>query len=191
MALKYSAMLPLETQAPSFSLPDVVLNRTITLDFFSGHPGLLVMFICNHCPYVIHIQKALAKIGEDYVPKDIGIIAISSNDASTYPEDSPEKLKAMAEFLKFNFPVCYDETQEVAKAYHALCTPDFFLFGKERRLVYRGQLDDSRPGNNKPVDGASLRSAIGAVLTGHTVAVKQKPSAGCSIKWKPGNEPDT
>ena len=127
---------------------------------------------------------------EDYVPKGIGVVAISSNDATNYPDDAPEKLKAMAESLKFNFPFCYDETQEVAKAYRAACTPDFFLFDKERRLVYRGQFDDSRPGNNKPVDGASLRSAIGSVLTGHAVAVKQKPSTGCSIKWKPGNETD-
>ena len=125
------------------------------------------------------------------MPKDIGIVAISSNDAHNYPDDTPEKLKAMAESLKFNFPYCYDETQEVAKAYRAACTPDFFLFDHEQQLVYRGQLDDSRPGNNKQVDGASLRSAIGAVLAGHAVAVKQKPSAGCSIKWKPGNAPDS
>ena len=147
------------------------------------------MFICNHCPYVVHIRDALAKIGEDYVEKGIGIVAISSNDVNNYPDDAPEKLKTMAESLKFNFPFCYDETQEVAKTYRAVCTPDFFLFGKEQRLVYRGQLDDSRPGNNKPVDGASLRAAIGAVLTGQIVAVKQKPSVGCSIKWKLGNAP--
>jgi len=190
MSLTYSEMLPLGTPSPTFSLPDVVSGRTITLDDFSGQPGLLVMFICNHCPYVVHVREALAKIGEDYVPKGIGIVAISSNDATNYPDDAPEKLKAMAESLKFNFPFCYDETQKIAKAYRAVCTPDFFLFDKEQRLVYRGQLDDSRPGNNKPVDGASLRSAIGAVLTGQAVAVKQKPSVGCSIKWKPGNEPD-
>jgi thiol-disulfide isomerase/thioredoxin len=147
------------------------------------------MFICNHCPYVVHVRETLAKIGEDYVPKGIGIVAISSNDANNYPDDAPKKLKTMAESLKFNFPFCYDDTQDVAKAYRAVCTPDFFLFDKEQQLVYRGQLDDSRPGNNKPVDGASLRSAIGAVLTGQAVAVKQKPSVGCSIKWKPGNSP--
>lgn len=186
---KYSEMLPLGTAAPTFTLPDVVSGEIITLDTFSKQPGLLIMFICNHCPYVVHVREALAKIGQDYVPKDIGIVAISSNDASQYPEDSPDRLKAMAEGLNFNFPFCYDETQEVAKAYNATCTPDFFLFNDEQRLVYRGQLDDSRPGNNKPVDGASLRSAIGAVLTGHKVAVKQKPSAGCGIKWKLENKP--
>ena len=189
MALKHSEMLSLGTTAPPFSLPDVVSGRTVALDDFSEQPGLLVMFICNHCPYVVHVREALAKIGEDYMAKGIGIVAISSNDATNYPDDAPEQLKAMAESLKFNFPFCYDETQDIAKAYRAVCTPDFFLFDKERRLVYRGQLDDSRPGNNKPVDGATLRSAIGAVLTGHTVAVKQKPSAGCSIKWRPGNFP--
>ncbi len=189
MSLTYSKMLPLGTPAPAFSLPDIVSGQTITLDVFSEQPGFLVMFICNHCPYVVHIRDALAKIGEDYGEKGIGIVAISSNDAKNYPDDAPEKLKAMAESLKFNFPFCYDETQEVAKTYRAVCTPDFFLFDKEQRLVYRGQLDDSRPGNNKPVDGASLRAAIGAVLTGQVVAVKQKPSVGCSIKWKIGNAP--
>ena len=191
MALKCSEMLPLGTTAPAFSLPDVVSGEIITLDSFSGLPGLLVMFICNHCPYVVHGREAFSKLGEDYVPKDIGIVAISSNDADTYPDDAPDKLKAMADTLKFNFPFCYDETQDVAKAYRAACTPDFFLFDQERLLVYRGQLDDSRPGNNKPVDGASVRSAIGAVLTGQIVAVKQKPSVGCNIKWKPANKPST
>ena len=184
-------MLPLGTPAPAFSLRDVVSGRIVTLDDVARQPGFLVMFICNHCPYVVHVREALAQLGEDYIPKGIGMVAISSNDADTYPDDAPERLKAMAESLTFAFPFCHDETQDVAKAYRAACTPDFFLFDQERHLVYRGQLDDSRPGNNKPVDGASLRSAIGAVLTGHRVAVAQKPSAGCSIKWKPGNAPES
>ncbi len=190
MALKESEMLPLGTPAPAFALPDVVSGRTITLEDFAGKPGLLVMFICNHCPYVVHVREELARLGADYVQKDLAIVAISSNDADNYPDDAPEKLKEMAESLHFNFPFCYDESQAVAKAYHAVCTPDFFLFNDEQRLVYRGQLDDSRPGNNKPVEGGYLRSAIGAILTAHTVAINQKPSAGCGIKWKPGNAPD-
>ena len=145
MARTPSTMLSLGTDAPNFSLPDTVTQKTIKLSDFSDRKGLLVMFICQHCPFVIHIKSQLAKLGQDYIPKDLGIVAISSNDVENYPDDSPEKLKAMAEEFSFNFPVCYDETQEVAKAYQAACTPDFFLFDSNLKLAYRGQLDDSRP----------------------------------------------
>jgi len=147
------------------------------------------MFICRHCPFVKHVQAELVQLGKDYYPSDLGIIAISVNDAQNYPDDAPESLKAMAIELGFTFPLCYDETQETAKAYTAACTPDFFLFDSHRQLVYRGQLDDSRPSNGKPVTGADLRDAIKAVLTGTSITSDQKPSVGCNIKWKPGNQP--
>ena len=188
--LTRSTMLTLGTKAPDFSLPDVVSDKTISLKDFSDKKGLLVMFICRHCPFVKHVQKELAKIGKDYENKNFGIVAISSNDMETHPDDSPENLKRQAEELGFNFPYCYDETQEVAKSYTAACTPDFFLFDKERKLVYRGQLDNSRPGNFKKVTGKDLREAIDSVLADRPVSQEQKPSAGCNIKWKPGNEPD-
>ena len=146
------------------------------------------MFICRHCPFVKHVQEELAKLGKDYQGKDIGIVAISSNDPIAYPEDSPDSLKEMAQELEFTFPYCFDETQKVAKAYTAVCTPDFFLFDKGRKLVYRGQLDDSRPGNNIPVTGKDLRAAIDAVLEDRTVDPNQKPSIGCGIKWSPNNK---
>lgn len=189
MALTPSTMLALGTQAPAFSLPDVVSGKTVTLETFSGKKALLVMFICQHCPYVQHVKPELAKLGKDCIPKDVGIVAISSNDVANYADDAPEKLKAMAQELKFNFPFCYDETQSVAKSYSAACTPDFFLFDAGRKLVYRGQLDDSRPGNGKAVTGRDLRAAIDAVLSGRAVGVDQKPSIGCNIKWKKGQEP--
>jgi len=190
MALTPSTMLlELGTPAPPFELPDVVTGQKISLDTFAGKKALLVMFICRHCPYVVHVREELARLGRDYANKSVGIVAISSNDAEAYPEDSPESLKEMALELGFNFPLCYDETQEVAKAYTAACTPDFFLFDENRRLVYRGQLDDSRPGNGIPVTGKDLRAAIDAVLEGREVSKDQKPSLGCNIKWKPGNEP--
>lgn len=182
-------MVPLGTQAPDFSLADVVSGRPVSLSNFQGKKGLLVMFICRHCPYVQHIKEELACLGKDYAKKDIGIMAISSNDASNYPDDAPPKLKEMAEELGFNFPFCYDESQTVARAYRAACTPDFFLFDRERKLVYRGQLDDSRPGNGKPVTGFDLRSALDALLQDRPVHSSQRPSAGCNIKWKRGNEP--
>jgi peroxiredoxin len=182
-------MLDLGTQAPDFRLPDTVSGRTISLDTFAGKKALLVMFICRHCPYVQHVKDELARLGRDYGEKNVGIVAISSNDAEAYPDDAPASLKAMAEELGFNFPYCYDETQEVAKAYAAACTPDFYVFDEARRLVYRGQLDDSRPSNGKPVTGRDLRAAIDAVLRGQPVDPDQKPSLGCNIKWKPGNEP--
>ncbi len=189
MALTPSTMLPLGTKTPNFHLPDVVSGQTITLETFADKPAFLVMFICRHCPFVKHVQAQLAQLGHDYLEKGLGIVAISANDAANYPDDSPDHLKALAKQLEFNFPFCYDQSQEIAKAYTAACTPDFFLFDRDRSLVYRGQLDDSRPGNNLPVTGQDLRAAIEAVLAGNPVNPTQKPSIGCNIKWKPGNEP--
>lgn len=188
MALTPSTMLPLGTTAPNFQLPDVVSGKTISLDTFAGKQALLVMFICRHCPFVKHVQVELAKIGQDYVNANVGIVAISANDADNYPDDAPDQLKQLARELGFTFPFCYDESQETAKAYTAACTPDFFLFDGNRQLVYRGQLDDSRPSNNKPVTGQDLRSALDAVLASQPVNLDQKPSIGCNIKWKPGSE---
>jgi peroxiredoxin len=184
-----SIMLPLGTPAPSFTLPDVVSGRLYSLDSFAGKAALLVIFMCRHCPYVVHVQSEIAKIGQDYQDTGLGIIGISSNDPAHYPDDAPERLKEMAQQLKFRFPLCFDETQEVAKAYKAACTPEFYLFDAQRRLVYRGQLDDSRPGNNKPVTGRDLRAAIDRLLAGNPVDSDQKASIGCSIKWKRGNAP--
>lgn len=189
MSLTPSTMLDLGTTAPPFALPDTVSGETITLESFADKSGLLVIFLCEHCPFVKHVRGELAQIGKDYVEKGLGVVAISANDVSTHPADAPEHLKAMAEHLDLNFPVCYDETQEVAKAYTAACTPDFFLFDGDRKLVYRGQLDDSRPGNDAPVNGKDLRGAIEAVLAGKPVDPNQKPSVGCNIKWTPGKEP--
>jgi len=182
-------MLPLGTLAPAFRLPDVTTGQQVSLDDFSRFDALLVTFICRHCPYVKHIEKELARLGRDYARKSVGIVAISSNDAETHPDDGPTFLKEQAREAGFSFPYLYDETQATAKAYSAACTPDFFLFDKGRRLVYRGQLDDSRPGNNKPLTGKDLRAAIQAVLTSQPVTLKQFPSTGCNIKWKPGTPP--
>jgi peroxiredoxin len=190
MAATPSTMLPLGTTAPDFKLQDVVSGKVISLSTFSNQKVLLVMFICRHCPYVIHVKKELARIGENYISKGVGIVAVSSNDAESYPDDSPEKLKEMAEDLRFNFPVCYDESQEVAKAYHAACTPEFYVFDENKKLVYRGQLDDSRPQNGVPVTGKDLRAALDAALSGKSISQEQKPGIGCNIKWKPGNEPE-
>jgi peroxiredoxin len=184
-----SIMLPLGTPAPPFALRDVVSGQTYSLHSFSGKTALLVMFICRHCPYVIHVEQELAKIGRDYRDTSLGMIAISSNDPVNYPDDAPPRLKEMAERLGFTFPFCFDEAQDVAKAYRATCTPDFYLFNRERQLVYRGQLDDSRPGTIKPVTGRDLRAAIEAVLTGKPVDGNQLASIGCSIKWKQGTTP--
>ena len=189
MSLTPSTMLALGTPAPNFHLPDVVSDQTITLDTFADLKALLVMFICPHCPFVKHVKHELAKLGRDYGDRNVGIVAICANDIETHPSDSPAHLKAMAEELGFNFPFCYDESQSVAKAYTAACTPDFFLFDDQRQLVYRGQLDSSRPGNSVPVDGQDLRAAIDAVLTNQPMSPDQKPSIGCNIKWKPGNTP--
>jgi len=189
MARTASTMLPLGTKAPEFQLPDVVSGETISLDRFAGKQGLVVIFLCRHCPFVKHVQGELAKLGRDYQDADLGIVAISANDAANYPGDAPEKLKEMAKELGLTFPLCYDESQETAKAYTAACTPDFFVFDRDRKLAYRGQFDDSRPGNDQPVTGKDLRSAIDAVLAQSPVSEEQKPSIGCNIKWKPGNEP--
>jgi peroxiredoxin len=186
MALTASTMLELGTPAPDFALVDVVSGQTISLAIFADRSALLVMFICRHCPFVKHVQTELASLGRDYQGKGLGIVAISANDVANYPEDAPEKLKDMANTLGFTFPFCYDETQETAKAYTAACTPDFFLFNHDRHLVYRGQLDDSRPSNGLPVTGADLRAAIEATLNNQPISPDQKPSIGCNIKWKPG-----
>lgn len=189
MVLTASTMLSLGTPAPEFTLPDVITGQAVSLASFAKKKGLLVMFICNHCPYVVHIKEELRRLSDDYAGSDIGMVAISSNDAGNYPEDAPAKLKQMALDLDFKFPLCIDETQEVAKRYTAACTPDFFLFDKDNKLVYRGQLDDSRPGNNKPLTGTDLRAAMNALQNDQPVNPDQKPSAGCNIKWKSGNEP--
>jgi peroxiredoxin len=183
-----STMLPLGTTAPDFSLPNVD-GRMVSLADAAGPKGTVVMFICNHCPFVKHVADQLAALGRDVMPLGVGVVAISSNDVSTHPADSPEQMVHEAEDRGYPFPYLYDESQEVAKDYHAACTPDFFLFDAGRKLVYRGQLDASRPGNEIPVTGADLRAAIDAVLTGKPVAAEQRPSLGCNIKWKPGNEP--
>jgi peroxiredoxin len=183
-----STMLPLGTVEPDFKLPDADGKLVSPADF--GNRPRLVMFICNHCPYVKHIRAGLAQIGRDFQSKGVGIVAISSNDAAAYPQDGPDKMKLEAREAGYTFPYLYDATQAVAKAYHAACTPDFYLFDEDRRLVYRGQFDDSRPGNGLPVTGKDLRAALDAVLAGKPVPPNQKPSIGCNIKWKPGNEPD-
>jgi len=189
MAMTASTMLPLGTVAPDFQLPDVVTGDTISLATFAGKPALLVIFLCRHCPFVKHVQQELARLGQDYGPRGVGIVAISANDVSGYPDDSPENLKQMAQEQEFTFSVVYDASQDVAKSYTAACTPDFFLFDGDRHLVYRGQLDDSRPSNGLPVTGQDLRAALDAVLANQTIPTDQKPSIGCNIKWKPGNEP--
>jgi peroxiredoxin len=188
MALTPSTMLALGTTAPDFQLPDPN-GKIISRDDFKGAPALLVLFICNHCPYVKHIRHELAQLGQDYQAKNVAIVAINSNDAKNYPDDSPEKMKLEVKSAGYTFPYLYDETQSVAKAYRAACTPDIFLFDKNFKLVYRGQLDRSRPGNDVPVTGENLRAALDAVLDGKPVSEHQTASIGCNIKWKPGNAP--
>jgi peroxiredoxin len=190
MVRTLSTMLELGTQAPDFQLPDVITGQKTSLDSFKDKKALLVMFICRHCPYVKHVQEELARLGRDYQDKGVGVVAISANDAEEHTDDAPASLREMALELGFVFPYCYDESQEVAKEYTAACTPDFFLFDQSRRLVYRGQLDDSRPNSGRPVTGRDLRAALNAVLSGHAVDSDQKPSMGCNIKWKAGNEPE-
>jgi peroxiredoxin len=182
-------MLPLGTTAPDFNLPDTN-GKTVSLADFKDKPALLVLFICNHCPYVKHIRSGLAQLTRDYQPKHVAIVGINSNDVENYPEDSPAKMKAEVKSAGYMFPYLYDETQAVAKAYRAACTPDIYLFDKNRKLVYRGQSDDSRPGNGVPVTGKDLRAALDAVLAGKPISPNQKASMGCNIKWKAGNEPD-
>ena len=184
MARTESTMLPLGSLAPDFELTGVVSGGTIRRDDFSGHKGLLVMFICPHCPYVKHIEKALGTLGVDHAEKPLGIVAISSNDTEAYPEDDPAGMKQQAEAMGFRFPYLFDETQEIAKAYQAACTPDFFLFDANFKLVYRGQFDDSRPNSGIPVTGRDLRAAIDAVLASKPVSPDQHASIGCNIKWK-------
>jgi peroxiredoxin len=184
-----STMLPLGTKAPDFRLPNTN-GKMVSLSDFKNAPALVVVFMCNHCPYVKHIRAGLAQLAHDYQPRGAGVIGISSNDVANYPDDSPAKMAQEAKAAGYIFPYLYDETQEVAKAYHAACTPDIFLFDNEQRLVYRGQFDDSRPGNGIPVTGKDLRAALDAVIAGKSVSPNQKPSIGCNIKWKPGSEPD-
>ena len=189
MAATASTMLDLGTKAPQFSLPNVVTGQAVSLETFRDKKALLVMFICHHCPFVKHVKSELARLGEDYPAKGLGIVGISSNDPAVSSDDSPEGLKRMVADWGLRFPVVYDEKQETAKSYAAACTPDFFLFDADRKLVYRGQLDDSRPGNDKPVTGADLRAAIDTLLAGRAVSSEQRPSIGCNIKWRAGNEP--
>src|SRR5215472_6299456 len=184
-----STMVALGTQAPDFHLPDVTSGQIISLESFASKSGLLVMFICRHCPYVKHVQSELARIGQDYQSCNVGIVAISANDIAQQPDDAPKSLKSMTQELGFTVPFCYDESQATAKAYGASCTPDFFLFDSDHKLAYRGQLDDSRPSNGLPVTGRDLRAALDALLAGQPVSQVQKASLGCNIKWKPGNEP--
>ena len=183
-----STMQALGTPVPDFALPDTEGN-TVRLSDFEGAPGLLVIFMCNHCPFVKHLREALADFARDYCEKGLAIVAISSNDVESHPDDSPEAMAREKDEAGYDFPYLYDESQAVAKAYKAACTPDFFLFDAEQRLAYRGQFDDSRPGNDEPVTGKDLRAAADAVLAGEPVPEPQKPSIGCNIKWKPGNAP--
>ena len=188
MARTPSTMLPLGTRAPDFALP-ATDGRTVSLSDFADHKGLLVVFMCNHCPFVVHVREELARLGRELVELGVGMVGISSNDVEGYPQDGPDKMAEEAASAGYVFPYLYDATQDVAKAYQAACTPDFYLFDGDQRLVYRGQLDASRPGNAVPVTGTDLRGAIGALLAGGVVSRGQIPSIGCNIKWKPGNEP--
>ena len=181
-------MLALGTVAPDFALPDVACGRTVSLADFAEKNALLVMFLCAHCPYVVHVQAELARLARDYAGRSLALVAITANDVANYPQDAPAPTAAMARAAGFTFPFLYDETQVVAKEYSAACTPDFFVFDAARRLVYRGQLDASRPGRGQ-ADGADLRAALDAVLAGSAVHPEQKPSIGCNIKWQPGREP--
>jgi peroxiredoxin len=189
MSLTASTMLPLGTRAPDFSLPDSG-GQIVSLDDLKDAAALLVVFMCNHCPYVRHIRAGFADLARDFQAMNVAVVGINANDAAAYPEDSPAEMAASARQFRFTFPYLYDESQEVAKAYHAACTPDFFLFDARRRLVYRGQMDDSRPGSSVPVTGKDLREALDALLAGRPVSAVQKPSLGCNIKWKAGNAPE-
>ena len=188
MADTPSAMLALGTKAPSFRLPDPQ-GKIVSSDEFKDTPALLVVFICNHCPFVKHIRSKFAELAREYQARGVAIVGINSNDVESYPEDRPEKMAEEIKQVGYVFPYLYDASQDVAKAYRAACTPDIYLFDRDRRLVYRGQFDDSRPGNGRPVTGADLRAALDAVLAGRPVPADQKPSIGCSIKWKRGNAP--
>ncbi len=185
MALTPSTMPELGMPAPDFSLPEPATGKTVSLADFKDQPALLVVFMCNHCPYVRHIREGLAQFGREHQPQGLAMVGINANDADNYPDDSPEKMIAEAKSAGYTFPYLHDATQQVARAYQAACTPDFFLFDRDRRLAYRGQFDDSRPGNGRPVTGADLRAAVYAVLNGQPVPAQQTPSVGCNIKWKP------
>jgi peroxiredoxin len=189
MARAESTMLELSTQAPPFSLPDTVSGTSVGLDDARGQAGLLVAFICNHCPYVVHIRDTFAAVARELQTQGIGVVAISANDAAGYPADGPDKMAQEARTAGYSFPYLFDESQTVAQAYTAACTPDFFLFDRELKLVYRGQFDGSRPGNGETVTGQDLRRAADSLLAGTGPIQDQKPSVGCSIKWKSGNEP--
>ncbi len=189
MAVTPSTMLPLGTQAPDFTLPDIN-GRMISRDHFGDAPALLVAFWCNHCPYVQHVRSHFTTLAAEYMKRGVAVFAINANDPQAYPDDSPARMKEVARELCYTFPYLYDESQAVAKAYRAACTPDFFVFDRQKKLVYRGQMDDSRPGNGIPVTGRDLRAALDAALAGKPVSGRQKSSLGCSIKWKPGGEPD-
>ncbi len=182
-------MLPLGTPAPDFRLPDTS-GKIVSLADFQDAPVLLVIFMCNHCPYVKHVRHELAELAAAYQARRVAVVGVNSNDAADYPEDSPARMADEVKHIGYSFPYLYDETQAVAKAYRAACTPDLYLFDTARRLVYRGQFDDSRPGNGIPVTGKDLREALDAMLAGQPVSPNQKPSIGCNIKWKPGNEPE-
>lgn len=184
MAQTPSNMLPLGTRAPAFALPDTVSGKTLTLEQVKGARGTVVMFLCNHCPYVKHVNAELVRVAKDYQARGIGFVAISSNDAANYPEDAPDKMKQTAREQGYPFPYLHDASQDVARAYQAACTPDFYLFDSGLACVYRGQLDDSRPKNNVPVTGRDLRAAMDALLAGRAIGADQKPSVGCNIKWK-------
>lgn len=183
-----STMQPLGIKAPSFNLPDPQ-GKTVSIHDFKDAPALLVVFMCNHCPFVLHVLPHFAGLAKEYQERGVAIVGISSNDVTTYPQDRPEKMAELSQSKGLTFPYLYDESQEVAKAYGAACTPDFYLFDRNRQLVYRGQMDGSRPGNNRPLTGADLRAAMDAVLEGRPVSDDQKPSIGCNIKWKRGNAP--
>lgn len=185
-----STMLPLGTDAPDFSLPDATTGDTISLADFDDKPVVLVMFISNHCPYVKHVAAELARVGSDYQRQGVAVVAIGSNDIENYPDDAPPRMIEFAADHGFTFPYLYDESQEIALAYRAACTPDLYVFDTDRKLVYRGQLDGARPGNGVPIDGRDLRAALDAALDGAEIPEPQRPSAGCNIKWKAGNEPD-
>ena len=184
MSRTISNMLPLGTLAPEFSLEDTVTEKTMNLHMVKGKAGIVVMFICNHCPFVKHVNPEIVRVAEAYQSRDIGFVAISSNDVINYPQDAPKLMKHNAQMLGFTFPYLYDETQNIAKAYQAACTPDFYLFDAEQKLVYRGQLDDSRPGNQRPLTGEDLRTALDNLLNNKSIDQAQKPSVGCGIKWK-------
>ena len=189
MALTPSTMLRLGTPAPGFSLANID-GKHVALQDFAGKPALLVIFMCNHCPYVKHVADDLARLAQEYQARGVAVVGISSNDVERHPDDGPEQMVAEARARGYTFPYLYDETQEVGHAYRAACTPDFYVFDKDQKLVYRGQMDGSRPGNGQPVTGADLRAALDAVLAGKQPSDDQKPSIGCNIKWRAGNEPD-